>query len=190
MTGVLSWSLFVMTVYLWNFPPISSWLHSPFLPLNPSPLVALRLPLDGPSLHAVVAAVGLRLDRTAQTATGKHWIESWKEEAQTDTHHKAAECPAWPRPHPLMRSLVEESEATGLNKSSAQPVLHSPEPAFLGHHKCLHVLALDGGWGQKSHQRGTGWGKVPETSGWGPFFSNSSYGPVPQAGRSWIHKCF
>lgn len=97
-----------------------------------SPRVALHLPLDGPSLHAAVAAVGLWLNRTAQTATGKQWIESKGEEAQTHTHHKAAECPAWPKPHPLMRSLVEEEEATAFNKSSAQPVLYFPWASLPG----------------------------------------------------------
>lgn len=112
-----------------SFP--SGFHHSPFLPLSPSPLVALHLPLSGPSLHTVVAAVGLRLKRTSQTATGKHWIESKGEEAQTDTHHKAAECPAWPKPHPLMRRLVEEEEATEFNISSAQLVLHFLWSSFL-----------------------------------------------------------
>lgn len=116
---------------------ISSWLLP--LPL-PSYLSTLTLglpstsstprPPDGSSLHAVVAAVRLRLNRTAQTATGKLWIESKWEEAQTDTHHKVAECPAWPKPHPLMGRLVEEWEATEFNKSSAQSIPPLPWSNF------------------------------------------------------------
>lgn len=56
------------------FPPISSWPSPtlpPALPLTLSPPPAPHLPLGGSSLHAAVAAVGLRLRRAAQAATGK-----------------------------------------------------------------------------------------------------------------------
>lgn len=67
-----------------------------------------------------------QLNGAAQTATGKHRIESGGEEAQTHPHHKAAECPVGPEPHPLMRRLVKEAEATDFTNSSAQTVLHFP----------------------------------------------------------------
>lgn len=149
------------------------------------PVVALRLPLDGSSLHTVVAAVGPQLNRTAQTATGKHWIESKGEEAQTNTHHKVAECPAWPKPHPPMRSLVQDSEATGFNKSSAQPILHFPWSNLPGSPWLTRYWPKKGGDDRKSHQSRRVWEKAPESNDCGPFISNSPPGPAPWAGRSW-----
>lgn len=127
-------------------PPPCSYLSI----LNPCPLSCLSWALSGSRLHAVEAAVGLRLaTQAAQTVTGKPWIESKGEEAQTDTHHKAAECPAWPQPHPLKRTVVEEIEATAFMKSSEQPAcLHLPWSS-LAH----HIWARKGSQWQKSHPR-------------------------------------
>lgn len=126
-----------------------------------------------------------QLNGAAQTATGKHRIESGGEEAQTHPHHKAAECPVGPEPHPLMRRLVKEQRPQTLLTHQHSPFFTSPEPAFLGHHESPRTGLRRGGDDGKSHQRGSVWEKAAEPSDCGPFISNSPPGPAPPAGRSW-----
>lgn len=192
-TGMFSWLLFIMTFYLWNFFSPFQLAYTTFLSYLSSlpPLVGLCLPLSGSSVHTVVAAVGPQLNRTAQAATGKRWIESKGEEAQTHTHHKAAECPAWPTPHPQMRSLVKEAEATGFHKLSAQPALHFPWASLPGSPWTIPGAGLKRGVMTEKATRGVKFGeKATEWNDRGSFISNSPPGPAPRTGRSWSWECF